>query len=75
MCFINPNYPKSFKILYMLLYEFGGFRLVECSYRVFTWGSMSQFCLSTKSVNTADLLEGVVFIMTGQTRHFEQKGV
>ena len=47
---INPNHPKSFKILYMLLYDFGGFRLVECSYHVFTWGLMSQFCLSTKNV-------------------------
>ena len=47
---INPNHPKFFKILYMLLYDFGGFRLVECSYHVFTWGLMSQFCLSTKSV-------------------------
>ena len=33
---VNPNHPKSFKILYMLLYDFGGFRLVECSYHVFT---------------------------------------
>ena len=49
---INPNQPKSFKILCMLLYDFGGFRLVECSYmyHVFTWGLMSQFCLSTKNV-------------------------
>ena len=47
---INPNHPKSFKILHMLLYDFGGFRLVECSYHVFTWGLMSQFCLSTKNV-------------------------
>ena len=49
-CCINPNHPKSFKILYMLLYDFGGFRLVECSYHVFTWGLMSQFCLSIKNV-------------------------
>ena len=46
----NPNHPKAFKILYMLFYDFGGFRLVECSYHVFTWGLMSQFCLSTKNV-------------------------
>ena len=46
----NPDHPKSFKILYMLLYDFGGFWLVECSYHVFTWGLMSQFCLSTKNV-------------------------
>ena len=45
---INPNHPKSFKILYMLLYDFGGFRIVECSYHVFTGGLMSQLCLSTK---------------------------
>ena len=50
MSYFNPNHPKSFKILYMLLYDFGGFRLVECSYHVFTWGLMSQFCLSTKNV-------------------------
>ena len=46
----NPNHPKSFKIFHMLLYDFGGFRLVECSYHVFTWGLMSQFCLRTKNV-------------------------
>ena len=46
----NANHSKSFKILYMLLYDLGGFRLVECSYHVFTWGLMSQFCLSTKNV-------------------------
>ena len=34
----------------MLLYHLGGFRLVECSYHVFTWGLMSQFCVSTKNV-------------------------
>ena len=34
----------------MLLYDLGGFRLVECSYHVFTWGLMSQFCLSMKNV-------------------------
>ena len=34
----------------MLLYDFGGFRLVECSYHVFTWGMMSQFCLSMNNV-------------------------
>ena len=49
MVYFNPNRSKSFKILYMLLYDFGGFRLVECSYHVFTWGLMSQFCL-TKNV-------------------------
>ena len=37
----------TLKILYMFLYDFGGFRLVECSYHVFTWGSMSQFRLNT----------------------------
>ena len=47
---VNPNHPKSFKILYMLLYDFGGFGQVECSYHVFTWDLMSQFCLSTKNV-------------------------
>ena len=29
---------------------FGGFGIVECSHHVFTWGLMSQFCLSTKNV-------------------------
>ena len=44
VCNLTLNHPESFKILYMLLYDFGGFRLVECSHHVFTWGLMSQFC-------------------------------
>ena len=31
---IKLNHPKSFRILCMLLYDFGGFRLVECSYHL-----------------------------------------
>ena len=42
--FINPDLPKSSQILCMVLCDFGGFSIAECSPYIFTWGLMSQFC-------------------------------